>query len=65
MTTRCEVCKKKIGVCGFTCCDTNKQYCNEHRFEWAHDCTKNKQQLNKLCLEKTIIKVVAQKVEKI
>lgn len=65
MTTRCEVCKKKIGVSGFTCCDNSKQYCNEHRYEWAHDCTKNKQQQNKLCLEKTVFKLVAQKVEKI
>ena len=66
MSIRCVVCNKKVGLSGYQCaCDNKNNYCNEHRYEWAHNCTKSKFDDNKKILEKNIIKVIPQKIEKI
>ena len=35
---RCEECKKKIGIYGFTC-KCEKYFCTVHRFPDTHHCT--------------------------
>jgi hypothetical protein len=37
----CCVCKKKVGLLGFTCKCTDKQFCSKHRMPELHNCMYN------------------------
>lgn len=37
--TRCQVCRKKVGLTGFKCkCSPDAVFCGTHRYAEAHEC---------------------------
>lgn len=61
---RCAICKKKLGVLGFEC-KCKLMFCSEHLTPETHNCAFDYK--NEQCkkLEKTLVKVVADKVIRI
>lgn len=40
VSTRCQVCRKKVGLTGFKCrCSPCAVFCGQHRYAEAHDCS--------------------------
>ena len=35
----CYICKKKVGLLGFTCKCGSNQFCSHHRYPDSHNCT--------------------------
>ena len=61
---RCPCCNKKLGLIPFTCkCGGN--YCAEHRMSEHHNCTYDYRMDAARRLEAQLVKVVADKVDKI
>ncbi|XP_037091841.1 zinc finger A20 and AN1 domain-containing stress-associated protein 6-like [Pollicipes pollicipes] len=61
---RCEVCRKKVGLTGFTCrCDG--LFCSLHRYSDKHDCTFDYRQLGQQEIRKNNPVIVGEKVNKI
>lgn len=61
---RCEVCRKKVGLTGFTCrCDG--LYCSLHRYSDKHECSFDYRQLGKQEIRKNNPVIVGEKVNKI
>ena len=65
-TPRCHVCRKKVGLLGFTClCSDEHQFCSAHRLPEHHDCQFDRKTHEKELLSNKLVKVVNQKVVKI
>ena len=66
-TSRCNIddCKKKLGLMlGFDC-RCGKKFCGSHRMPEEHKCTFNYRAAADALLEKQLVKVVNDKVDKI
>ena len=51
--TRCSICNIKVGIDYFNCsCDPSKMFCNNHRFPFSHNCTKDYKKEHSKQLEK-------------
>lgn len=65
-TSRCYICKKKLGLMVFTCkCSDSKMFCITHLQPEAHECSYDfkTEQLNSLT--KKLTKVVNEKIAKV
>lgn len=61
---RCEVCRKKVGLTGFTCrCEG--LFCSLHRYSDKHDCSFDYRQLGQQEIRKNNPVIVGEKVNKI
>lgn len=62
--SRCPCCNKKLGLVFFTCkCGGN--YCAQHRLDSAHDCKYDYKAEYTKQLEKDLVKVVGEKLNKL
>lgn len=61
---RCPCCNKKLGLVVFTC-KCGGKYCAEHRMSEHHACTYDYKQEAAKRLEAQLVKVVADKINKI
>ncbi|XP_037068871.1 AN1-type zinc finger protein 5-like [Pollicipes pollicipes] len=62
--SRCEVCRKKVGLTGFTCrCDG--LFCSLHRYSDKHDCSFDYRVLGQQEIRKNNPVIVGEKVNKI
>jgi hypothetical protein len=61
---RCFMCKKKLGLLGFTC-RCGGSYCAVHRADVEHKCTFDYSAEQKRQLSSLMIKIEAKKVEAI
>lgn len=65
-STRCQVCRKKVGLTGFKCrCSSTAVFCGQHRYAEAHDCCFDyrKMQQEKIAAANPLVQ--ASKVDKI
>ena len=63
---RCAVCKKKVGLLGFSCaCSTTLTFCTAHRLPENHNCNYDHGEHSKYLLSTKLIKVENEKVIKI
>ena len=63
---RCAVCKKKVGLLGFTCaCSDQLVFCSTHRLPENHECNFDHGGHDKCVLANKLVKVVNDKVIKI
>ena len=62
---RCVICRKKVGILGFSCkCSNEKShFCSTHRYPDAHDCTYDFKAEYQNQLRESLPKVVADKVK--
>ena len=58
---KCAFCKKKVGLLGFEC-KCGKLFCVTHLMAESHNCTYNYKQEQSDKLQKSLIKVVHEKV---
>jgi hypothetical protein len=67
MSSRCFVCKKKVGLDYYECnqCDTPKKFCSDHRFPFAHCCVNDSFELHKERLIKNNPKIQNEKIQTI
>mgnify|MGYP000008062876 FL=1 len=63
-TNLCEVCHKKVKLYAVQC-KCKKKLCKNHVFPQNHDCDFDYKYEGKLILEKTLIPVQSQKIDKI
>lgn len=65
-TSRCYIdeCKKKLGFMGFDC-RCGKKFCGTHRMPEDHKCSFDYRAAADAILEKQLVKVINDKVEKI
>lgn len=61
---RCHVCKKRVGLTGFTC-RCGGLYCGEHRYDQAHDCTFDYKTMEREEIRKNNPVVVSDKIARI
>lgn len=61
---RCTMCNKKLGLLGFEC-KCNLMFCSSHLNPETHSCTFDYKSEQSKKLEKTLVKVVADKVIRI
>jgi predicted nucleic acid binding AN1-type Zn finger protein len=54
--SRCHICNKKCGICGWDCKWCHEKFCNAHRLPESHDC-KNIEEY-KACLKENYIKAM-------
>jgi predicted nucleic acid binding AN1-type Zn finger protein len=63
---RCHVCRKKVGMLGFKCkCSDKYLFCSTHRLPESHDCVFDHYGEEKKMLAKKLVKVVAEKIQRI
>jgi len=62
--SRCQVCKKRVGLTGFPC-RCGGLYCGEHRYDTAHDCQFDYKTIEREELRKNNPAVLASKIERI
>lgn len=63
---RCAVCKKKVGLLGFSCsCSDQIVFCSAHRLPENHECKFDHGGHDKCVLANKLVKVVNDKVIKI
>ena len=62
---RCVICRRKIGILGFSCKCSNEKahFCSTHRYPDAHDCTYDFKSEYQQQLRESLPKVVADKVK--
>lgn len=61
---RCHMCKKKVGLTGFTC-RCGGLYCGEHRYDQAHDCSFDYKTMEREEIRKNNPVVVSDKIQRI
>merc|ERR1712241_563984 len=61
---RCALCKKKVGLTGFTC-RCGGLFCGIHRYSDKHDCNFDYKAMRKKKISKSNPVIVAQKINKI
>ncbi|XP_952794.1 uncharacterized protein TA08940 [Theileria annulata] len=61
---RCNICKKMVGLLGFSCRCGNV-FCSLHRQANVHNCQFDYKSYNRIQLERKSVKVVADKLERI
>jgi len=64
MSSRCYICRRKVGLSGFECVCGNT-FCSEHRYAFTHNCRIDRRKQECSRLEKIIIPVYMPKVEKL
>lgn len=65
-SSRCAVCRKKVGLLAFTCvCSDTLKFCSEHRLPENHLCTFDHKNKGKNILENKLVKVAGEKMVKI
>lgn len=62
--SRCQVCKKRVGLTGFPC-RCGGLYCGEHRYDTAHDCQFDYKSIEREEIRKNNPVVISQKIERI
>lgn len=63
---RCLVCRKKVGLLGFTCqCSETSVFCASHRQPEDHDCHFDRKTIQKEILAHKLVKVTNNKIIKI
>jgi hypothetical protein len=63
---KCFVCKKKVGLDYFLCdCNKNEIFCTNHRYPFAHNCSKEIKKENQNRLKELNPKIVVEKFERI
>ena len=63
---RCHVCRKKVGMLGFKCkCSDKHLFCSIHRLPESHECVFDHHGEEKEMLAKKLVKVVAEKMQRI
>lgn len=62
---KCIVCRKKVNPIYMISCKCNQTLCLEHRFPDKHDCSYNHVKQYKDRLNKELVKVEHQKIQKI
>lgn len=66
VSTRCQVCRKKVGLTGFKCrCSPCAVFCGQHRYAEAHDCSFDYKGMQREKLAAANPVVQASKVERI
>lgn len=66
LSTRCQVCRKKVGLTGFKCrCSPCAVFCGQHRYAEAHDCSFDYKGMQREKLAAANPVVQASKVERI
>ncbi|KHJ79156.1 AN1-like Zinc finger [Oesophagostomum dentatum] len=61
---RCQVCKKRVGLTGFTC-RCGGLYCGEHRYDQAHNCSFDYKTMEREEIRKNNPVVVSDKIQRI
>ena len=65
-SSRCAVCRKKVGLLAFTCaCSDTLKFCSEHRLPENHLCTFDHKSKGKNILSGKLVKVDGEKLIKI
>jgi hypothetical protein len=62
--SRCQVCKKRVGLTGFPC-RCGGLYCGEHRYDTAHDCQFDYKSIEREEIRKNNPVVVSEKIQRI
>lgn len=62
--TRCETCRKKLGLVNFQC-KCGGHYCSEHRVSENHTCQYDYQSEFKKLLSTNLVKVIGAKIDTI
>uniref|UniRef100_A0A7E4US47 AN1-type zinc finger protein 6 n=1 Tax=Panagrellus redivivus TaxID=6233 RepID=A0A7E4US47_PANRE len=63
-TNRCQMCKKRVGLTGFTC-RCGGLYCGEHRYDSAHDCSFDYKTMEREEIRKNNPVIVSDKIQRI
>ncbi|GJQ08842.1 hypothetical protein GpartN1_g633.t1 [Galdieria partita] len=63
-SNRCQYCRKKVGLTGFTC-RCGRLFCGDHRYSDKHDCSFDFKAENKEMLSRANPQVVSAKLNKI
>ncbi|EGT38828.1 hypothetical protein CAEBREN_08259 [Caenorhabditis brenneri] len=61
---RCHMCKKRVGLTGFTC-RCGGLYCGDHRYDQAHNCQFDYKTMEREAIRKNNPVVVSDKVQRI
>jgi predicted nucleic acid binding AN1-type Zn finger protein len=61
---RCQMCKKRVGLTGFTC-RCGGLYCGEHRYDAAHDCDFDYKTMEREEIRKNNPVIVSDKIQRI
>lgn len=61
---RCQMCKKRVGLTGFTC-RCGGLYCGEHRYDSAHDCDFDYKTMEREEIRKNNPVIVSDKIQRI
>lgn len=61
---RCQMCKKRVGLTGFTC-RCGGLYCGEHRYDQAHNCSFDYKTMEREEIRKNNPVVVSDKIQRI
>ncbi|EYC13968.1 AN1-like Zinc finger [Ancylostoma duodenale] len=61
---RCQVCKKRVGLTGFTC-RCGGLYCGDHRYDQAHNCSFDYKTMEREEIRKNNPVVVSDKIQRI
>lgn len=65
-SNRCQICRKKVGLMGFTCvCSDTALFCTEHRLPENHTCQYDHSSQGKFLLANKLVKVEGEKIIKI
>ena len=63
---RCEICRKKVGLMGFTCaCSDSSLFCALHRLPENHSCLVNHGKKGRELLAERLVKIEGNKLVKI
>jgi hypothetical protein len=58
MSSRCNVCKKRVGIDYFECkCDLSAKFCKNHKYPFEHDCKLDQHKKQQTILKDKMIKV--------
>jgi predicted nucleic acid binding AN1-type Zn finger protein len=61
---RCQMCKKRVGLTGFTC-RCGGLYCGEHRYDAAHECDFDYKTMEREEIRKNNPVIVSDKIQRI
>lgn len=61
---RCQMCKKRVGLTGFTC-RCGGLYCGDHRYDQAHNCSFDYKTMEREEIRKNNPVVVSDKIQRI
>jgi|UniRef100_A0A914BZ53 predicted nucleic acid binding AN1-type Zn finger protein len=61
---RCQMCKKRVGLTGFTC-RCGGLYCGEHRYDNAHNCSFDYKTMEREKIQRENPIVVSEKIQRI